>query len=881
MTATATSPWCRSTWTCPLVEWLALTSDHTQEGAEVTHRLYAMNARPIDGLVSGGQYYVLNRTASTFQLSHTLGGAAIDLGIVGRAAGDAAGSFLAGPVDLGAATGVGRIVIDLSAAASGTQVLKPISQFGTVPNGSRISATTVRSSGGGFVNVQKAETTTYVNADIAVSVGAGARVTSGGDFLLTTDALGLGSADSTNGGGGFVAVGASQSSSTVIINTRVTVGSGAVIESKWNLHITSTTRGDVRAFSNAKAGGLGAGVDARSKANLTANTTIDIDGSLIAEHLLGIHGYAQPNGNVSAEANASGLGADSSGNDCGDCGLYVTSNVDIDIAGSGTVIRGDEIDIVAQMGTDAAGNGGSLRAWGYSRAKALGADSDARSRVQVRGGSTVTVHTGVVMTAWERMRLATVGTGLNIWSASRASCGCLGGDTDSAASIDYQTTSRVLTQPGVLVETAHLYVDTIQNNPGWHRDTDRSGGAFDGGSQSGGTTNIGNRPIVWEADVILHDDNPQLYIAEDGTILKKYGVTVSNGAGTYYNVGDVIPVGTVIHVDQITNDGHATADFTINLNGAGGNRDITGTRGSFRLQNTFDFVRLYNWSNRSMVLSGIDVVNLDDLAATVSVRANNQANNFRFTIREPIFTETRVEAIHYWLPGNGTNDLTLGGTIYNPIGTTVVDNQHGNILSLPGVLAIVANKVELTAMAGSIGQLGGTRTPVQVRLVESMYGTVGALTTRQVALLVDALNDAVLDLTISRRSIAVGPLNWVIDGLHAGGTIDLVLGDTLIGTDRAPFGSYEIQADVYRAGDYVVHVAPTGRFSVYFHPNSALPAFSYTDQVLVAFGTSNAAANSRFTFTDIAADVISIRHLSVASVIDLIVYPHVDANLVS
>src|SRR5690606_34105193 len=40
-----------------LVQHLALTGDNSAAGAETVHKLYAVNARPLDGLVDGGQYH--------------------------------------------------------------------------------------------------------------------------------------------------------------------------------------------------------------------------------------------------------------------------------------------------------------------------------------------------------------------------------------------------------------------------------------------------------------------------------------------------------------------------------------------------------------------------------------------------------------------------------------------------------------------------------------------------------------------------------------------------------------------------------------------------------------------------------------------------------
>ena len=129
-----------------------------------------------------------------------------------------------GPVDLGVGSGVGRILLALGSKGTGTEVLKTISQFGSVPSGTQVTSASVRSSGGGFVNVAKATTTAEVDATITVAIGAGAKVTTGGDFVLNTDALGFATADSTNGGGGFIAIGASQANASVKVTTDVTLG---------------------------------------------------------------------------------------------------------------------------------------------------------------------------------------------------------------------------------------------------------------------------------------------------------------------------------------------------------------------------------------------------------------------------------------------------------------------------------------------------------------------------------------------------------------------------------------------------------------------------------------------------------------------------------
>ncbi|QTV78946.1 hypothetical protein [Microbacterium sp. NIBRBAC000506063] len=416
-----------------------------------------------------------------------------------------------------------------------------------MPAGARYTSATVNSGGGGFVQVGTAYTDVTVTATIALTIGDRVRLTSGGDLDLTAFARGLAVADSTNGGGGFIAIGRSDADADVTVTTTIDIGTGVVVTSGWELHIDAETTGDVQAKSDARAGGLGAGVNARARGDIILNTVIDIDGSLIAEHKLGIRGLTSPNGNVTAYARARGLGADSTANDYdNNYGLFVTAKTTIDIAGN-NVIQGDEIDIRALMGQ------GSLRAHSESDAKAFAADSDARSNIVVRGGAELTIRSGILLQGWESIALRAEVSGLNGTSRAHASCGCAGGDTDAIARIDYSTDATVTAHAGVLVRTHDLDVDTVQSVSMNRNATNRKVGLDVGStSQPGGTT--GNRPIHWDADVVLHGGNPQLYIGEDGRILKLYGMQVWVD-GALRGVGYQIAAGALVEVRPIVNTG--------------------------------------------------------------------------------------------------------------------------------------------------------------------------------------------------------------------------------------------------------------------------------------------------------------------------------------
>jgi hypothetical protein len=496
---------------------------------DVVHKLFRMNQRPIDGLVDGAQYYVVNADGDSFQLASSSGGSPIDISVAGRGIFDLIGSFVSGPTDLGTGTGTGRIVLDLGAFGSTAEKLTPVGASEAVPAGSYTTSATVRSSGGGLVSVGKARTDSYVDADIDIVFGAGARVTSGADdaitdtgsFTITTDAYGDSQSIATNGGGGLVSVGNARANAVVYVDTVVTIGDGAVLTSGWDLLLRPVTRGRVAAQSASSQGGLGAGVTAEANGVVDLATVIDIDGSLIAEHLLTIAGYTQPNGSIDARANGSGLGVDTSGNDCSpqeNCRLFVRGDTSIDIAGATTVLQADELTVRARMGTDAADNGGRLSSYAYSKAKALGADSDTTSRIDIQGGATITVHTGVRLTGWESILLAAENSGLYATSTSDANCSCGGGDTDSTSVINSDLTSSVTAEQHVLVQTWYLEVQSTYWDGGRDVHAPADEALLDDGSQSATAPQTGNHPISWNADVVLHAADPQFVIDANGKI---------------------------------------------------------------------------------------------------------------------------------------------------------------------------------------------------------------------------------------------------------------------------------------------------------------------------------------------------------------------------
>ncbi|MET0577080.1 MAG: hypothetical protein ABW122_00365, partial [Ilumatobacteraceae bacterium] len=326
---------------------ITVTANAEPSAAAVIHKLYAPTREPITGLVDNGVYYVVGATATSFQLAATVGGTALTLTVPAGAA-SGSGVLSSVPVDLTVSGNVttGRLLFDIAGTGTVNLVLRHTTAASTISSTGQVSVATVNSSSGGFVSSTAAETTATAESRVAVTIGAGSRVTVGGDLTVTTSGRMTATADSSNGGKGGISVGSATATANTTSSTTVTIGSGAIVSSAWNITLAPVTEGARNTYATANGRGiLGSGVTARSRGTLDLTTTIDIRGSLLAGHLLSVTATTTPFGEVIAYANASGIGADADSNDCDrtGCGMTVVINADITVSGTGTELRGDEI----------------------------------------------------------------------------------------------------------------------------------------------------------------------------------------------------------------------------------------------------------------------------------------------------------------------------------------------------------------------------------------------------------------------------------------------------------------------------------------------------------------------------------------------------------
>ncbi|WP_345762181.1 beta strand repeat-containing protein [Diaminobutyricibacter sp. McL0608] len=878
---------CDATGTCldgsnnPIpVNPITLTPDRSDAGRAVVHGFWTPGQQPILGLDNGARYYIVGASNGGFQLATTPGGAPIALngtGVVG------VGNFTPAPVDLGVGSGPQDLVVDLTSAGSGTQTLSAVGIGGSTAGGGQLSTATVNGSGGGIISSSHANTNASETAVVTVNIGgANTSITALGSVIVTTNSNAGVSADSANGGGGLVAIGSAAAQSSTTTSTTVTVGGGTTITAGADVTIAPVTFGQVQALSQSSAGGLGAGVGSDAGATMNISTITTVAGTIVAGNDLGVSAHTGAFGNVSTSAEGGGLGVDAHAGECGapgcDLNIGITTTVDLQ---PGAHLTADNVSVIASVDSVNAHNNA------HTHARAVGAASNASANVNVTSNATVHLEHDVKIVGYETVTLKAVHNAITLIASSDAHCGCLGGDTNSTSNIGYNSESNVTADAGSIIRTALLDVEALQLLTNWSRPTNSDGAAFDGGGSHGGTTENARRVISWHATVFLHAADPQLVVDANGTIVKLFAVTVKDDLGNTYGLGQTIPVGRIIEVQDITNTGGAQAIFFANIPDslAGGSPPagiITGTDGKFITQNTFDFVKLFNSSSRTMVVHSITVVNLTSVAATITVKVQNSAG-FLFAIGPPIFLPTAIDIENFLVSGNGTAQLILDGRIYNPIGSTRIDNQHGDILAGPDSPLVVTNTLVILADNGTIGLLftGGLfnlRIPIPVVLVQSDYIVDNVDPTRFVSLIADARDDVVLDIT----SILRGPATTftpTIPLVHAGRNIDIVLGDSLQGNDLPPFTSTFLQVNVFQPPQFTITVAPTGQYQVFFHPDPAGP-FVYTDPVLVAFGTVDLPYPSTYVFQDLSAgNDINVRHTAARAVLNIDAHTNVDATL--
>ena len=675
--------------------------------------------------------------------------------------------------------------------------------------------------GGGGVLAVGVPTANLSSSPTALAYLAGS-VTAGGDVTVTSNVETSNTSWVTNGSGGVIAVGKVEASVTVNAKSTALIGSlvtpGAAIT------------GD---SAVAQVAGAGAGVSAGGNvAVLASSSHYSTDhGSSSGGGLVGGYTAGANTTITDRTAAATGAGAQITGDTVrvnahsgGAHFLYTHAVMGALFGGTNTfpnyTLTSSDIallDGIASSGGSITGRYGvDVRAFH----DALDANLDDHSACYCigpslhSGGATVSVtsavygHQGVVIHAGPRL-IRGVNTSANA------------------------PASPLVTLPGQ-PNAAHLVLYVQAENPSRVESTD------------GGITQ--SRTIDWNSDVVVNSGPaPYLLIDTQGKVVRAVNVTVNGVANP--NIGTTYS-GTIT-VGDIRNTGSGDIWMTSDngtITGGCAASPAPGTHcwGTFTFHENFSTVTLLNNSTFDLVVQDIDVINRTGQPHVTLATSNTPSDPMHFDIVQDATPSLVV------IDNTGDSDITLRGTITNPLGATWVHATFGSILAgtsrgvpVSGTDAhttlVQSNIVHLDAERGSIGSLGTGGNRLSVDAVQYAGHDLSLSATGGVDVRLD-LRTWLRDPAIPDPAVAGNPAYVVhIDSLVAGNDLDVVLRATLWGTGRT--GLPGVNVINQHNGTF------TGTYYSYYHPDTVNCVTTPTAEdclfaVAVTGGNSHAVAST-------------------------------------
>jgi len=842
--------------------------DPTGVPTNVSQSLRKVNDQPIGGLADQRTYYVADVTANTFRLAPTAADAQAGTNIITLDPTDpATGNVLTGirntlgtrGVDL---TGVGagrhHLVVDITSASAGTQQLVGIggaAGLAGAPSGDGIATASVSGGGGGAVSVESAATTSTSTPTSTLTIGQSAWLDANSISLAASSAGNVGgSADNNNGG--FVAVSSGRSSVSTTNAASVVVGDSATIHARDNIAINSTTSESANTITDISSSGFAGIPTANAKAHVDYASKIDIYAATItAGNQLTLAAESNLSGNVTATADGSGVGSGSSANDASGQGMYIGSSSALTQTAihGGAQLSADTISVQATVTSVNASVNATAEGSG------LGGNSNAKARLEMTDTTEVAVNSNASLIG-QTVNLSSTHNGIVVTSTSNSRCDCFGGADNSTALTDYNSHSNVNAQPSAFIAASNLTASADQNVTTYDRHEKHGGGFLVfGGHHEEGSFNA-HRDISWNATVGLpRNADPQLVVDGNGTITVDNGVTVTTDTGQALSLGDTVPAGRTIVVENIVNNVAGSVVFEANVPG---NQDdmspprgtITGSQAVFEFHRTFGSVEISNASSRDLQVNGVEVFFTPDPNHT-EITINVQTDSgFSFGVSNEVAPTTVViENTH----PTAAPLLIINGVIDNPIGLTTVTNASGDIVATAIQAVVRTNELRVTAPHGNIGQTGGTIGDhrVNVQLVQSS-GRPTALESR--AGVYNAMSIQGL-----LRDPSVADFRPNLDLVAAGNDVDLLLPPGLLQTTP---GSGGISANVGETGRVVdfpsISVPPASAPSparvttvVDHWPPAGFGPAPVTDLGLQGSGTATIDTSYEFTGTFGAGDL--------------------------
>ena len=273
--------------------------------ASVQHSLRLPGEVPIPGLADGRTYYVTNVAGSSFQLSATAGGSAINLDATGVTGSHAIGVE---GLDLNPAGASAQHTLrfDLNAIVATGTAHRLVGAGGALgfanPSSDGVPTASSAGSAGGFVGVKGTEATTKVRPVVSAYVNDDAAITAGSNVTILSRDVTNAAALARNNTAGFVAIGAGDSTAEIDAQNTAFVGKRAKIQAAGNLSLIAEASHQPTVFADASKGyGVITSVEATARADIVyvnlaqvgQNAQLTAGGQLLVDAFTAIEAQAR------------------------------------------------------------------------------------------------------------------------------------------------------------------------------------------------------------------------------------------------------------------------------------------------------------------------------------------------------------------------------------------------------------------------------------------------------------------------------------------------------------------------------------------------------------------------------------------------------------
>ncbi|HEV3341569.1 MAG TPA: hypothetical protein VG125_14480, partial [Pirellulales bacterium] len=756
--------------------------------ASVSNTLRNVADQPIGGLSDGATYYVANVNGNAFQLATDAAGTHI-VTLTSYATGDATMTTLTGTSTIGAegilptsqGTGTQTLVLKLTSSGTGTQTLEGVGGAAALANttGSGVSIASASGGGGGAVQVASVTSTVTGTPTVSTTVEEGVHMNAA-NVDIESNAMGDVASVATGAGGGLVQVGVSNSNVNVTPTSTLLISSNAVLDATGNITVKSTTSTNAQAQGTSDGGGLVAVGAANVTTTISHSATVEIGVSarLAAQGTLDVESFSNDTASATSSVAEGGIVATATNTttlNVGSSSTPATTTTSID---SGALLEGNTVTVGATVNslnlTDTASeSAGGVGAGATANAEMTIYDN---TEVNLAGNSTVTGDTVTINSVLNNVSLNSQATA-NIYT--------LIGYPASDAKIDYESMAEVNAASGAHVSGGTVNVNATQQITSYQR---TSNAYYDGG-RNGPTSNTdgalnAQREIDWNGNIsALSLPSPVLVVSADGTIAKAVDITVNNGKTQGTLIGSsTLSVDPISDSENQSNAVTFTANKVAAMNGETAPQGvITGTGGTLSDAVAFNTVTITNYSNKAIAINGIQTVN-PNAHPTIDLNADS-TSGFTFAV------DNTVGPTDVTIDNEGTGNVvlnapsvvpgtSLGYSIYNPVGTTTIIAKNGSVLngsSPTNVPTIWTRTLDVTAS----GSVGASTSRLSVDLV---------LPYAQTDLNITAGGNVYLDLSGVLRETLTDP-SFLGGTIQTSGLIDLLVEPIVEDVAALPAGS--------------------------------------------------------------------------------------------